>query len=400
MSESSGTPPPAAGPEVLIVDDDPRNVKLLESYLTGEGYRVRCASNGPEAVELARASVPDVVLLDVMMPGMSGHDVCRELRQDPRTRATPIVLVTALDSTAHRVEGLDVGADDYVTKPVRREEFLAKLRSLLRVRRLLLELQRARDILAQRNAQLEELESLRQTLAQTLVHDLKNPLAALMGNLDLMARQADATLEPLIERCRVTANRMHRMILDLLDVAGLEEGRLQLHTAPVSLAELARAAADEMGAAAAARRVRVAFEAAGSGLLVQGDASVLRRVVDNLLANAIEHSPPEREVRVRVADREEGVELAVADQGPGIPPEHRERVFEKYARLALRHSGVCANRGLGLTFCRLAVEAHGGTVWVEDAPGGGALFRVVLPALEPLDPPGSAAAEEGGESPG
>jgi signal transduction histidine kinase len=219
-------------------------------------------------------------------------------------------------------------------------------------------------------------------LTQTLVHDLKNPLAALVGNLELLARERDGHIAHRVDRCRANAARIHRMILDLLDVARLEEGRLTLKPEPVEATSVARAAVAEAEAAASLRRVRLALEPGGAACRVEADPSILRRVVDNLLANAIEHSPADSSVCVEIRPREEGIELAVADQGPGIPPEHRERVFEKYARLELRTDGVTANRGLGLTFCRLAVEAHGGTIWVEDADGGGALFRVVLPASE------------------
>jgi signal transduction histidine kinase len=115
---------------------------------------------------------------------------------------------------------------------------------------------------------------------------------------------------------------------------------------------------------------------------MKGDGAVLRRVLDNLLSNAIEHSPQGGVVRVAVAPCEEGIEISVSDQGSGVPPEHREKIFEKFQRLESRKSVPGANRGLGLTFCRLAVEAHGGTIWVDDAPGGGALFRALLPATE------------------
>jgi len=170
-------------PDVLVVDDDPRNRKLLEEYLVGAGYKVRVAQDGRSALAEAAERAPDLVLLDVMMPDLSGLEVCRKLKSDPRTRLSQVVLVTALDGTPHRVEGLDTGADDYVSKPVRREEFMAKVRSLLRARRLLAEVEEARATLAIRNAQLEELEALKETLSQTLVHDLKNPLAAVLGNL-------------------------------------------------------------------------------------------------------------------------------------------------------------------------------------------------------------------------
>jgi len=360
---------------MLVVDDDARGRKLLEGYLLGEGYTVRSAPGGVEALHLVQEEVPDVVLLDVMMPEMTGYEVCKRLKASPRTRLCQVMLVTALDSTPDRVEGLDSGADDFVSKPVRREEFLAKVRALLRARRLLHELEQARVRLARSNEELQ----LKKTLAQTLVHDLKNPLSSILGNLDLLEMRSGPELAPIVQRSKQGARRMLKMILNLLDVEGLEDGRLKPCLEPVDAAELVAAAVAEAEVAATQRKVRIELDVA-PGNWIRGDRVLLRRVVDNLLSNAIAHSPLDGTVRVVVHRRDEGVEIAVSDQGDGIPEQYRERVFEKYQRVELRRSGVSANRGLGLTFCRLAVEAHGGTIWIDDAPGGGAVLRSVLPA--------------------
>lgn len=369
-------------PEILVVDDDPRNRRLLEEYLMVAGYDVRLAPDGRTALALASERPPDLVLLDVMMPDLSGLEVCRQLKNDPRTRLCQVVLVTALDGSPHRVQGLDTGADDYIAKPVRREEFMAKVRSMLRARRLLAELEEARETVALRNAKLEELEGLKETLTQTLVHDLKNPLAAVLGNLELMERKADESVLHLVRRSKAAAWRMHQMILNLLDIGQLEEGKLVLHPEPLDAGSLARKACQEMESGATQRGVQLELVADEATAILRGDGAVLRRVLDNLLSNAIEHSPQGGIVRLAVTLCDEGIEIAVSDQGSGVPPEFREKIFEKFQRLESRKSMPGANRGLGLTFCRLAVEAHGGTIWVDDAPGQGALFRALLPATE------------------
>jgi signal transduction histidine kinase len=373
---------------MLVVDDDPRSRKLLEGYLLAEGYRVHTASDGPEALGIASEELPDVILLDVMMPGMTGYEVCQRLKADPKTRLCQVMLVTALDSMPDRVEGLDTGADDFVSKPVRREEFLAKVRALLRVRMLLLELEDARQALASRNEELQ----MKRMLAQTLVHDLKSPLSAILGNLDLLALKGIGDLDYLVQRSKQGAVRMLKMILNLLDVEGLEEGRLAPTLERLDATELVRTTLAEAEAAAEQKQVRLELES-HDPVWLEADAVLLRRVVDNLLANAVTHSPREGLVRIGVGLREEGVELWVSDQGPGVPEEHRERVFEKYAQVQMRKEGVSVNRGLGLTFCRLAIEAHGGTIWVEPAKDGGACFRTLLPAPDACDEPESVSAK-------
>jgi signal transduction histidine kinase len=363
---------------MLVVDDDPRSRKLLEGFLIAEGYAVRTAPDGPAALSLVREDPPDVILLDVMMPGMTGHEVCRILKDDPETRACQVMMVTALDSTPDQVTGLDTGADDYLAKPVRRDEFLAKVRALVRARRLIEELERAHHELAARNAELQ----LKKTLAQTLVHDLKSPLSAILGNLDLLKHRGDSGLHYLIDRSKQGAQRMLEMILNLLDVEGLEEGRMKPAMDRVDLAELVRATADEARVTAEQRGINLAVDA-NTRVWAEADPVLMRRVVDNLVSNALTYTRKGGRVRVRVGYRDEGVEITVEDEGPGVPEAMREKVFEKYAQIDARNAGVTNNRGLGLTFCRLAVEAQGGTIWIEQAPGGGACFRTVLAAARP-----------------
>ena len=372
---------------MLVVEDDPRSRKLLEGYLRSEGYLVEGASNGADGLEAAFRTVPDVILLDVMMPGMTGHEVCAALKNDGRTRLCQIMMVTALSGTPDKVAGLDTGADDYVTKPVRREEFLAKVRALLRARRLLTDLEMARSAVAARNEELQ----LKKTLAQTLVHDLKNPLAAILGNLQLLELKCDPRLHYLIERGKRGTQRMQKMILNLLDVEALEEGKLEPKLSRTDLATIALEAVEDAEIAAAQGKIALELDAPDHAW-VEADPALLRRVVDNLIANAISHTPDEGRIEVTVCPRPEGLEVSVADTGHGIPEEHREQVFEKYAQLDLKDAGISSNRGLGLTFCRLAIEVQGGTIWVEESAMGGACFRAVLPDADDVAVPADEAA--------
>lgn len=384
--------------DILVVDDEERNRLLLEEYLRPEGYTVRTAENGATALRMARDKAPDLVLLDIMMPDVNGMEVCQRLKSHEATRLTQVMLVTALGGSSAQVQGLDCGADDYVVKPVRREEFLAKVRSMLRVQRLVLELHRTREALHLRNAELEELHSLKATLSQSLVHDLKNPLTSMLGNLELLSREIDEAKRKRVTRCRNQASRMHGMILDLLDVAGLEEGRLKLKQETVPADDLIRGTVEGLEGLTEQHRVSIDVEILSPDAEIHGDRSVLTRVLDNLLVNAMTHSPSGGVITVTCEARAEGVEVGVTDQGAGIPEDLQDKVFEKFARLELKGEGVNANRGLGLTFSRLAVEAHGGVIWVENSPEGGARFRMILPSVEELQLYGNEEASAGSDS--
>jgi signal transduction histidine kinase len=375
--------------DILIVDDEEQNRLLLEEYLRPAGYTVRTAENGETALKMALEKTPALVLLDIMMPDINGMEVCQRLKSHEATRLTQVMLVTALGGSAAQVQGLDCGADDYVVKPVRRDEFLAKVRSMLRVQRLVLELHRTREALHLRNAELEELHALKATLSQSLVHDLKNPLTSMLGNLELLSREIDEAKRTRVTRCRNQAARMHGMILDLLDVAGLEEGRLKLKQETVPADDLIAGSLEGLEGLAEQHSVTIEVDMVSPEAEIHGDRSVLTRVLDNLLVNAMSHSPSGGVITVTCEARAEGVEVGVTDQGSGIPEQMRDKVFEKFARLELKGEGVSANRGLGLTFSRLAVEAHGGVIWVENSPEGGARFRMILPSVEELQLYGS-----------
>ncbi|MDH3627697.1 MAG: hybrid sensor histidine kinase/response regulator [Acidobacteriota bacterium] len=364
---------------MLVVDDDPRSRRLLESYLLAEGYDVMTAEGGQQGLDRIREQLPDVVLLDVMMPGMTGYQVCEQIKSEPRTRMCQVMLVTALDSTPEKVEGLDVGADDYLAKPVRRDEFLAKVRALMRVRELLGDLQSAKEELANRNEELQ----LKKTLAQSLVHDLKSPLAAILGNLDLLeSRQAEG-LEKMIARSKTGAQRMLKMILNLLDVEGLEQGQLTPTVERCDLNAILTAVMEEAQVGAIQQEVRLE-KSADIPLMVVLDPVLIRRVFDNLMANAVTHSPRGGTVTIDIQPGRDELQVSVTDDGSGVPEDFREMVFEKYAQLDARRSGVSNNRGLGLTFCRLAVLAHGGQVRVDPTDGRGARFVVTLPTCLPV----------------
>jgi signal transduction histidine kinase len=363
---------------VLVVDDQDPNRLLLRDMLEAQGHTVIEAADGSAALERVSESAPDVVLLDIDMPGMDGFEVCRRLKAAPATASIPVLLVTALTQRDHRLLGIGAGANDYLTKPIDKSDLSLRVRNAIRLRQMYLEVE-------EQYRKLERLELLRDGLVHMLVHDLRSPLAGIRAYLDLLkldgAGKLDAELTESIDGARKVAVEMTDMVSDLLDVSRMEAGKMPLEFAPADVGALA---VDAVAAAGASGRVRVRVEAPVDQLRVACDAGIIRRVITNLVGNAVKFTPASGQITVIVQGDGAEVKVSVVDTGPGIPPEFHQKVFEKFGQVeAVRH-GAKHSSGLGLTFCKLAVEAHGGRIGLDSKVGTGSTFWIVLPVRGPV----------------
>ena len=373
-------------PKILIVDDEKKNTKLFKAILSHENYQIFENFSGEQALETVAAVNPDLILLDVMMPGIDGFNVCRKLKQAEKTKTIPIVMVTALNEKEHRVEALDAGADDFLSKPVDRSEMVVRVKSLLRIKTYQDEILVKNREIAEQNEKLHELEQIKEGLTHMIVHDLNGPLSSIVGNIDLILLKEPALSQNHRSAMNVCLNYcrdLEDMILSLLEIHKLEEGKLEPDSEMINIAELIKEAMEQLDFKAKQYQVKLFANGIKDLCMVAMDRKLIKRVLINLLGNAIRHTPAGGKVELKTdfLSMEGSVLLRVIDTGNGLAPEYHQRIFEKFEQVRLKREGVRVGAsGIGLAFCKMAVEAHGGKIWVEsEGDGKGATFQFTLP---------------------
>ncbi|MFL5577135.1 MAG: ATP-binding protein [Gemmatimonadaceae bacterium] len=379
----------AVPPLILVADDVPANVELLLDQLHTLGFRTIEATDGPSAVAAAFAVRPDLCILDVSMPAgnlgvedrQTGFEVCRRIKRDPRTARIPVIFVTALNDTTDRVKAIEAGGDDFLTKPHNRLVLGARVRSLLK-------LKAATDALEESYRKLRELEKVRDDLMKMIVHDLKTPLTAILATTEMMR---DGDFGAVTEQQRqalgdaeAKAGDLLTLIEDLLEVARIEETTLQLDLSPVAPNTFLSELVQEWGMRFQQEKATAAVEVSDDAPVFEGDRPLLKRVFSNLLQNALTHSSGSVRLRLSARADARNVLFSVADNGPGIPPEYHELIFRKFERVKSPTVPRVRSSGLGLAFCKLVVDAHGGRIWVQSRPGEGSAFHILLPLRPPL----------------
>jgi signal transduction histidine kinase len=380
---STSAASPAHGPlvddaerpaRVLVVDDNADMREYLASMLAPR-WTVETAVDGEAALASIRERRPDVVLTDVMMPNLDGFGLVARLRADEATADLPVIVVSARAGEESRIEGLLVGADDYLVKPFSARELTARVQvhvALAQLRRRLLE--RAEE--ARRAA--EEATRAKDDFLAMLGHELRNPLSPIVLAVELMRRQGlDSKELFVIDR---QLKQVMRLVDDLLDVSRIARGKIDLQRERTSVAEVVKRAAESTQALFQQKQQPLALEVPGD-LMVDGDPTRLQQVFANLLTNASKYSDPGAGVRVSGKPVGDGVEIRVRDHGIGIRPEMIERVFDLFVQpQALERAA--GGLGLGLAIVKNLVTSHGGSVRVEsDGPGKGSEFIVILPSM-------------------
>jgi two-component system, sensor histidine kinase and response regulator len=394
--------PPADAPLILVADDVPANVELLFDQLHVLGFRAIAAYDGPTALAACFEHKPDLCILDVSMPAGdlgsddrgTGFEVCRRIKRDPRTARIPVIFVTALNDTTDRVKAIEAGGDDFLTKPHNRLVLGARVRSLLK-------LKAATDALEESARKMKELEKLRDDLMKMIVHDLKSPLTSVLATIEMLM---DGDFGPLTAQQRsalgdseAKAEDLLALIEDLLEVRRIEETALTLNLEAIAPGALLTEIVHEWGHRFQQDKATAVVEAADDAPVFQADRALIKRVVGNLIQNALTHSAHAVKLVLAVRRDGDGVLFTVSDNGPGIPPEYHEIIFRKFEQVKTPNVPRVRSSGLGLAFCKLVVESHGGRIWVQSTEGQGSAFHFSLPATPPatvihVDASGSAPA--------
>jgi DNA-binding response OmpR family regulator len=361
------------GATLLIVDDKPQNLRLVSDYLSEQGFDLMLARSGAQALEKTHRATPELVLLDVRMPDMDGFEVCRRLKEDPRTAEIPVIFMTAVDDTAHKVEGFGLGAVDYITKPIQREELLARIRHHLQLHRLQHELMAKTEALALKNAELE-------AYGRTIAHSLKTPLAAAIRFLEILQKFKSANLSD------EQRHLLGQALSALASTGGAVDALLLLSTvarqnvelAPLDMGTLVNQVLSQLEDLRAGTRADIRLP--GVWPPARGYAPWVGEVWLNLLSNALKYggSPP----RLQLGGTPEAgrVRFWVRDNGTPLSDDERRRVFIPFTRLQQERA---AGHGLGLATVQRIISKLGGEVGVQPGPDGGNEFCFTLPAAPP-----------------
>ncbi len=356
---------------VMIVDDELSMRTHVKMMLEGQGYDLKMLENGERLIEdLQQGHLPDLIILDVIMPGLDGFSVCQKIKSNPRWHAIPIIMVTVLDAKEALIKGTEAGADDFLQKPVNKFELKARVRSMLRIK--------------EQYDQLEKILHFREELSNMVVHDMSSPITLIQLNAALLdTRIQDVEQKEFLDMIRMAADRLDSFVNDMLMMAKMEQSRLHLNRSEVDLRDMAKNAEKHFGIVAKSKSIQLTLELPDSPMMSNIDVNLFNRVFANLLANALQYAPAGSTVTLKLVNLNPAdnaghhLQLQVIDQGSGIPEADRQRVFNKFEVVTLKKKGI-KQIGLGLTFCKMVVDAHEGHIYVKANEPSGSVFVVEI----------------------
>ena len=362
--------------KILIVDDVMSNVLLLKVLLTNEKFAIATASNGRQALEQVEKENPDLVLLDVMMPDMSGFEVAQHLKSNPNTADIPIIFLTALNSTADIVKGFQVGANDFISKPFNKEELIIRVThqiSLVAAKRLILS----------KTEELQRTIAGRDKLYSVIAHDLRSPMGSIkmvlnMLILNLPSEKIGAEMYELLTMANQTTEDVFSLLDNLLKWTKSQIGKLNVVYQDVDLVEVTDGVIEIFSMVASLKKIRIR-EMKPEKMMVNADIDMLKTVVRNLLSNAIKFSKENSEVLVKMEEVDGMAVVSVQDYGCGISEEGQKKVLHTDTHFSTFGTNNEEGSGLGLLLCKDFVVKNGGKLWFTSKEGEGSIFSFSIP---------------------
>lgn len=373
------------GFKILIVDDTPANIEVLQKTLEVEGYNISVALSGDKALKIASRFVPDLVLLDIMMEGMDGYETCRHLKNNPETADTPVIFISARNDVEDVVEGFSQGGVDYIVKPFKSQEVLARVRTHLQLYALKRQREELIAELEQKNKDLVSLNELKNRFLGIAAHDIRNPLSSIKGFLELLTLSGGSfskqEYEEMLELINKSVNDLLAMVDDLLDISVIESGNLKLDLKPGDMKSLIRERIQINSGHARGKDITIHEDLHDLAFTVF-DRRRMAQVLDNLISNAIKYSPLGGDVFITLSGEGGRALIGVRDEGQGIRPEDQQEIFTGFQKVGARPTGGEKSTGLGLAIVKSIVESHQGSIRVTSEVAKGATFEVMLPAGE------------------
>ena len=359
--------------KILIVDDVPENISVLFEFLIDQGYEIAIAPDGEGAIVVVEKESPDLILLDIMMPGIDGFETCRRLKAHEVHREIPVIFMTALSDTVDKVKGFQLGAVDYIAKPVQQDEVLGRIKAHITIRRLQQELKERNHQLQEQNAELD-------AFAHTVAHDLRNPLGVIENAVYFLQRDLGEQVTPKIEDYLGLVTRSTRRMSDIIDglltLAGISH--TQMVYEPLDMRVMLHEILERLEQLRSDRHGEIRLP--DHWPVVYGHPSWVEEVWTNLLTNGLKYGGDAPQLELGATIEAERVRFWVRDQGPGLNPSQQARLFVPFTRLQkLTGEGY----GLGLSIVQRIVSKLGGEVGVESRLGEGSTFYFTLPSRPP-----------------
>ena len=364
--------------KLLVVDDVQTNVLLLKALLGKEGYGILVANNGQEALEVIRNENPDLILLDVMMPGMDGFEVAERLKSEEFRCEIPIIFLTALDDTQSIVNGFKLGVGDFISKPFRKEELMVRIKHQL-------SLVAARRIIEEKNEELRKTIAGRDKMYSVIAHDLRSPMASMkmLSNTIMMSVEKDK-IDPdifdMLEMSNKTSEEVFSLLDNLLKWTKSQLGKLTVIPQKLDISGLADGVVEVMNSVAEVKHIKL-IRTDHESFFVYVDIEMIKSILRNLISNAVKFSNPDSEIKVGIKAEDGKVIVSVTDSGKGIKKEDQHKLLKDSTHFTTYGTNSEEGSGLGLLLCRDFARKNGGELWFESEENLGSVFSFSLPQL-------------------